>query len=79
MDDREQQLRERAYRIWEDEGRVEGFHEDHWKRAEQQDKLGQQQSEDLTKVNKQADAEFADDREPDSATEIRPPSSISPD
>jgi hypothetical protein len=33
MDDREQQQRERAYKIWEDEGRLEGAHEEHWQRA----------------------------------------------
>jgi pyrroloquinoline quinone (PQQ) biosynthesis protein C len=36
MDDRDQKLREHAYKIWEDEGRPEGSHEDHWRRAEQQ-------------------------------------------
>lgn len=36
MDDREQEQRERAYRIWEEEGRPEGLHEDHWKRAGEQ-------------------------------------------
>lgn len=33
MDEREQKRRERAYKIWEDEGRVDGLHEDHWKHA----------------------------------------------
>lgn len=32
--DRNQNLRERAYRIWEDQGRPEGRHEDHWHEAE---------------------------------------------
>ena len=32
--DREQAIREQAYRIWEDEGRPEGQHLSHWFRAE---------------------------------------------
>jgi hypothetical protein len=31
---REQAIRERAYAIWEEEGRPEGRHLDHWLRAE---------------------------------------------
>jgi hypothetical protein len=31
---KEQAIRERAYAIWEDEGRPEGRHLDHWLRAE---------------------------------------------
>ena len=36
MDNREREQRERAYRIWEEEGRPEGLHEDHWRRAGEQ-------------------------------------------
>lgn len=36
MDEREQRRRERAYAIWEDEGRPEGADLDHWQRAEEQ-------------------------------------------
>ena len=32
--DREQAIRERAYTIWEEEGRPEGQHLHHWLRAE---------------------------------------------
>jgi Protein of unknown function (DUF2934) len=32
--DGEQAIRERAYAIWEEEGRPEGRHLDHWVRAE---------------------------------------------
>jgi hypothetical protein len=32
--DGEQAVRERAYAIWEEEGRPEGCHLDHWLRAE---------------------------------------------
>jgi len=31
---KEQAIRERAYAIWEEEGRPEGRHVDHWLRAE---------------------------------------------
>jgi hypothetical protein len=33
MNDHEQQIRERAYQIWEEEGRPEGRAFDHWERA----------------------------------------------
>jgi hypothetical protein len=33
-EDRDTQVRLRAYRIWEDEGKPEGKHLDHWSRAE---------------------------------------------
>lgn len=34
--DREEQIRKRAYEIWEREGRKEGSHEDHWEQAERE-------------------------------------------
>lgn len=34
-DDREHRIRERAYRLWEDEGRPEGRAEHHWRQASQ--------------------------------------------
>jgi hypothetical protein len=33
MADKDQAIRERAYRIWEQEGRPEGRHADHWHQA----------------------------------------------
>ncbi|WP_292400809.1 DUF2934 domain-containing protein, partial [Mesorhizobium sp.] len=33
-DDREDKIRERAYQIWEREGRIHGDPERHWHRAE---------------------------------------------
>lgn len=33
-DDREQQVRERAYALWEADGGEHGRHEEHWSRAE---------------------------------------------
>jgi hypothetical protein len=32
----ERNVRERAYQLWEEEGRPEGRHEDHWYRAERE-------------------------------------------
>jgi hypothetical protein len=34
--DRDARTRERAYQIWETEGRVEGRHDDHWHRAQRE-------------------------------------------
>ncbi|MBW6424818.1 DUF2934 domain-containing protein [Rhizobium sp. XQZ8] len=79
MDNWEQERRERAYKIWEDEGRPQEAHDDHWKRAEAQHELSEQESEEVTKVNQQADNEFAKDNETKTATDIRPPSPVSPD
>ena len=33
--DRDEQVRTHAYKLWEEDGRPEGRHEDHWLRAEQ--------------------------------------------
>lgn len=33
---KDDEIRSRAYRIWEDEGRPEGRHDDHWERARQE-------------------------------------------
>jgi Protein of unknown function (DUF2934) len=33
MNDREQQIRERAHQIWEEEGRPQGREREHWERA----------------------------------------------
>ncbi|WP_105416400.1 DUF2934 domain-containing protein [Neorhizobium sp. T25_27] len=80
MVDKEQQQRERAYKIWEDEGRPEGSHNEHWRRAEEQHELAEQESEDVTKVNQQADDRFArDDTVSTSVADIKPPSAVSPD
>ncbi|MEB2846766.1 DUF2934 domain-containing protein [Rhizobiales bacterium RZME27] len=80
MDNREQQSRERAYKLWEDEGRPKGAHDDHWERAEDQHALVEQQSDDVTKVNQEADDKFAkDDRVSENAADIKPPSAVSPD
>lgn len=36
MTEREQQIRERAHRLWEEAGRPEGRDEEFWERAEQE-------------------------------------------
>jgi len=33
MPDREERIRERAHQLWEQEGRPDGRHADHWERA----------------------------------------------
>lgn len=76
MDDKEQSLRERAYKIWEDEGRVDGSHDDHWKRAEEQDSLTEQESEDVTKANQEADDAFAKDAGPAHSASNIPPLAV---
>lgn len=75
MNDREQQQRERAYKIWEDEGRPEGAHVEHWKRAEAED-APSGNSGDVTKAN---DRFNANGERADNAAEIRPPSTVAPD
>lgn len=80
MNDYDQKRRERAYKIWEDEGRPEGAHDDHWRRAEEQHELTEQQSEDVTKVNQQSGDEFAkDDTETKAPLDVKPPSAVNPD
>jgi hypothetical protein len=36
MDNRERQIRERAFSMWEAEGGIHGRHEDHWYEAERE-------------------------------------------
>jgi rubrerythrin len=36
MDDREERIRQRAYAIWESEGRPEGEERRHWEKAERE-------------------------------------------
>jgi len=81
MTDREQEQRERAYRLWEEEGRPDGSHDDHWKRSEHPADMSDQESDDVTKVNQPAGAAFGgeNDAAADDAATIRPPSSVAPD
>lgn len=39
-DEREEQIRDRAYRIWQEEGEPEGREQEHWARAEQEQDAG---------------------------------------
>lgn len=73
--DKEQQRRERAYKLWEDEGRPDGAHEDHWRRAEGPP-ISEQEAFDVTKANQDVSDKFArDDKKPRNPVEARPPSS----
>ena len=49
--DREQAIRERAYAIWEEEGRPGGQHLNHWFRAEAEINSAAEQAEGLTSNN----------------------------
>ncbi len=40
-DERENQLKQRAYEIWEREGRPHGRHDEHWQQAEHLEQAGQ--------------------------------------
>jgi hypothetical protein len=80
MIDKEEKIRQLAYKIWEEEGRKSGFHNDHWLRAEKEHEMTEQQAEEATKANQKADEEFASDKGgTNSAADIRPPSIASPD
>lgn len=80
MDDKERQQRERAYKIWEDDGRPEGAHDDHWRRAEDHHEFVEQESEEVTKVNQEADDEFANGGGgTEGANDIKPLSTVTPD
>lgn len=73
MDNREQQQRERAYRIWEAEGRVEGAQEDHWRRAGAELDLSEQESEDVVRTNQDEDIEEDARRTPGLSETMVPP------
>ena len=77
--DREQLIRERAYKIWEDEGRPDGAHDDHWKRAEDADVSAEQETDDVTEANQEADKEFVGSDGDRALDSIRPPPIVSPD
>ncbi|KQV82151.1 DUF2934 domain-containing protein [Rhizobium sp. Root1220] len=78
--DREQDRRERAYKIWEDEGRPEGHHEDHWQRAEDQHEATEQEAANVAEANEHASGEFNNGKKKRSAVvDSRPPSIVAPD
>ena len=45
-DDRESRIRQRAHALWEQDGRPEGRHEDHWQQASQEVEGGPAQPQD---------------------------------
>ncbi|EKF61628.1 hypothetical protein QWE_00460 [Agrobacterium albertimagni AOL15] len=59
--DREQQQRERAYQIWEEEGRPSDKHEDHWERAGRATPSSPDEADAITEANEAASAQFAGD------------------
>jgi peptidoglycan hydrolase CwlO-like protein len=77
---KEEKVRQLAYKIWEEEGRKTGLHNDHWLRAEKEHELTEQQAEEATKANEQIDEAFSEEnRSTNAAADIRPPSVLSPD
>ncbi|KQV82131.1 DUF2934 domain-containing protein [Rhizobium sp. Root1220] len=77
--DREHEQRKRAYKIWEDEGRPEGQHEDHWKRAEEQHEATEEEAAQVTDANQRASDQFNDRTKPRSPADVRPPTTVAPD
>lgn len=61
--DRDQEQRERAYRIWEEEGRPSDKHQEHWERAGRASPTTPGEADDVTKANEAANAEFAGNEE----------------
>ncbi|WP_132961133.1 DUF2934 domain-containing protein [Rhizobium sp. BK251] len=67
--------RERAYKIWEDEGNPDGRHLDHWQYAEEQHEATEQDAAAVAKAN-QKDSERAAGTDGRSRTvgDMQPPS-----
>jgi hypothetical protein len=59
--DREQEQRDRAYKMWEEEGRPTGKHDEHWARAGQESNLPAREADETTEANQAADERFAVD------------------
>ncbi|TIX90657.1 DUF2934 domain-containing protein [Rhizobium sp. P44RR-XXIV] len=54
MDNSEESRRERAYRIWEEEGRPEGRDLDHWQRAEDQHEETEKEADEALAIEAKA-------------------------
>ncbi|NTF46596.1 hypothetical protein A6U86_32810 [Rhizobium sp. AC27/96] len=54
MDSSEENHRERAYRIWEQEGRPEGRHLDHWQKAEDQHEATEKEADEALAIEAKA-------------------------
>ncbi len=76
MDEREQRIRERAYEIWESEGRREGDEIAHWHRARQET-----EASSVEQANEEATERFRDgsERRPEGTTALGMPPFGSPD
>lgn len=77
--DRDQEQRERAYKIWEDEGRPEGQHDDHWRRAEEQHEKTDHEAAEVTDANQHASEEFNGEGQNKVPPMDKPPSTVAPD
>jgi len=77
--DRDQERRERAYKIWEDEGRPDGQHDDHWQRAEDQHEATEREVADVTEANERANDSFNGNKKKKTVTNGLPPSTTAPD
>ena len=77
--DKDQDQRERAYKIWEEEGRPDGQHDDHWRRAEEQHEKTEEEAAAVTEANQHASDEFNRKNRKKALPIDRPPSSGAPD
>jgi hypothetical protein len=77
--DRDQDQRDRAYKIWEDEGRPHGQHDEHWRRAQEQHERTDQEAAEVTEANQHASDEFNGKEKPKGSPIDRPPSTVAPD
>lgn len=79
MENRERTLRERVYKIREDGGRIDGSHEDDWRRrgTTSRDRGGAAQ---VPQADREASEKFRDGGNMDrSDSDISPPSMVAPD
>ncbi|CAN7329393.1 DUF2934 domain-containing protein [Rhizobium sp. LjRoot258] len=67
---------ESANKIWEEEGRLDGFHEGHWRRAEEQPTA--EEAADVTEANQNASAQFDGDRKSGSIANVPHPRGSAP-
>lgn len=78
--DTDQARRERPYKIWEDEGRLDRRHEDHWRRAEEQHAGNGREAFRVTEANQRASQEYKGKRRGKaSGPDLRRPSTVAPD
>lgn len=46
--DKQEHIRKRAYELWDAEGRIDGYQEDHWRRAEAEVETAGRHPPDIT-------------------------------